>query len=236
INSGSGHTITTISGCSNGAYYGSHIYIETLFGNNTDLRETGKCFARNGTILSSPSISDINTIGARSMLFSGHHTGTLDAHRIFQCMGNATRVTAGEGSPTPDKRSGGSDYLVELSNLQSNLDDDPFGVIAWDTDAVKVWATASVSKTYRFYAQSTFALAASEFVLTAEYMNSGANTGTTTIDSDESISTRSGITDWSQYVEVTISPSRTGFIYFNIALKKYSSGGQVFIDPLMVIS
>ena len=67
-------------------------------------------------------------------------------------------------------------------------------------------------------------------------MDSGSDTGTDTIDSDESVSARSGITDWSQYIEVTVTPSRTGFIFFNIALKKYSSGGQVFIDPLMVIS
>jgi hypothetical protein len=234
--SGSGHTVTTISGCNYAIYYGSHNYVKNLSGNTTDLRETGKIYARDGIIPANLVIPKINNVGYVDKLFSSHHQGVLDAYKIFQVMGNMTKVTAGAGSPIPDQRPGGNASLMELSNLQSNLDDDPHGVIAWDDDAVRVWATASSSKTYRFYVQSTFALSASELVLTGEYMDAAGDTETTTIDSDEAISVRSGITDWSNYVEVTINPARTGWVYFMIRLYKYSSGGQVFIDPMMVIS
>jgi hypothetical protein len=233
---GSGNVATNISGCYYAMRYGSHNFVESLIGNTTDLRECGHIYARNGIVPSSPSLNGVNVIGRVGALFSDHHAGVLDAHRIFQCMGNVTKVTAGEGTPTPDKRSGGADYLLELSNLQSNLDDDPHGVFAWDRDAVMLWATASVSQTYRFYVQSTFALTAAELVLTAEYMDSGTDTGTATVDSDEAVSARSGITDWSQYIEVAVNPSRTGWVFFQIRLYKYSSGGQVFIDPQVVVS
>ena len=235
IYNGSGHTATTISGCSSGIIYGSHIYVRNLSGNTYDLREMWKVYARNGVIPSTPTLYNLDGAGYVDALFSGHHAGVLDAHRIFQCFGNVTKVTAGAGSPTPDQRSGGNTTLVELSNLQSNLDSKN-KVFAWDDDAVRVWATASTSKTYRFYIQSTFDLTAAELILTAEYMDDAGDTETTTINSDETITTRSGITDWSQYIEVAVNPARTGWVYFEINLYKYSSGGQVFIDPLMVIS
>ena len=234
---GSGHTATTIAGCSYGICYGSYNFVRNLSGNSTDLNETGSVYSRDGIIPATPSISDVNTLGAMSKLFSDHHAGVFDAYRIFQCMGNTTKVTAGEGSPTPDQRSGGCTENIELSNLQSNLSDDPKGLWAWDTDAVKIWATADAAKTYRFYIQSTFALtAAAELVLRAEYLDDAGDTGMATIDSDETITARSGITDWSQYIEVSVTPARTGWIFFDIKLYKYDSGGQVFIDPLLEIS
>ena len=234
---GSGHTATTIAGCSYGICYGSYNFVRNLSGNSTDLNETGSVYSRDGIIPATPSISDVNTLGAMSKLFSDHHAGVFDAYRIFQCMGNTTKVTAGEGSPTPDQRSGGCTENIELSNLQSNLSDDPKGLWAWDTDAVKIWATADAAKTYRFYIQSTFALtAAAELVLRAEYLDDAGDAGMATIDSDETITARSGITDWSQYIEVSVTPARTGWIFFDIKLYKYDSGGQVFIDPLLEIS
>ena len=234
---GSGHTVTTITGCSVGIRAGSYNFVRNLSGNSTDLYETGSVYSRDGIIPATPSLNDVNTLGAMSKLFSDHHAGVFDAYRIFQCMGNTTKVTAGDGSPTPDQRSGGCTENIELSNLQSNLSDDPKGLWAWDTDAVKIWATADAAKTYRFYIQSTFALtAAAELVLRAEYLDDAGDTGMATIDSDETITARSGITDWSQYIEVSVTPVRTGWIFFNIKLYKYDSGGQVFIDPLLVIS
>ena len=236
INSGSGHTATTISGCNYGINSGSYNFVKNLSGNGTDLVVTGSVYSRDGIIPVTPSISNVNTLGATSKLFSDHHAGVFNAHRIFQCMGNTTKVTAGEGTPTPDQRSGGCTENIELSNLQSNLSDDPNGLWAWDIDAVKIWATADAAKTYRFYIQSTFALTAAELVLRAEYLDNAGDTGMATIDSDETITARSGITDWSQYIEVSVTPARTGWVFFNIKLYKYDSGGQVFIDPLVVIS
>jgi hypothetical protein len=233
---GSGHTATTITGCGTGINSGSYNFVRNLSGNSTDLNAAGFVYSRNGIIPATPSISDVNTIGAMSKLFSDQHAGVFDAYRIFQSMGNTTKVTAGEGSPTPGQRSGGCTENIELSNLQSNLSDDPNGVWAWDTDAVKIWATADAVKTYRFYIQSTFALTAAELVLRAEYFDDVGDTGMATIDSDETITARSGITDWSQYIEVSVTPKRAGWIFFNIKLYKYSSGGQVFIDPLLAIS
>ena len=232
---GAGYEVISVTGCLYAISHCSGVHITNLSGNYRDLNGAGKVYARNGIVPVSPALNDMNNIGAQNKLFSEHHAGIYGAHRIFQTMGNATKVTAGEGSPTPDKRPGGSDYLIELSNLQSNLDYDPYGLIAWDDDQVKVWARAGVSKTYRFYVQSTFGLDADDLVLSAEYLDSAVDTGTATTESSNAVSARSGITDWSQYIEVTVQPARDGWVRFNMSLFKYSSGGQVFIDPVAEI-
>mgnify|MGYP000341886143 CR=1 FL=1 len=183
ISDGSSHKIKTVSGCNSAVNRSSRIYIENLSGNYYDSNNAGRIYTKNGIIPVSPIFNIKNRIGLQSKLFSEHHAGIYGAHRIFQTMGNATKVTAGEGSPTPDKRPGGSDYLIELSNLQSNLDYDPYGLIAWDDDQVKVWARAGVSKTYRFYVQSTFGLDANDLVLSAEYLDSAVDTGTEVVKS-----------------------------------------------------
>ena len=90
-----------------------------------------------------------------------------------------------------------------------------------------------MSKTYRFYVQSTFGLDADDLVLSAEYLDSAVDTGTATTESSNAVSARTSITDWSQYVEVTVQPARDGWVRFNMSLFKYSSGGQVFIDPAL---
>lgn len=243
IHYGSGHTATTVSGCSIGIRYGSYCRVSNLSGNSTDIDETGIVYAAGGTIPATPSNGSLNQDGEVSMIFSEHHNGVYGAQAIFQSFGTATKVTAGDGTPIPDQRSGGSTSLIELSSLQSNLPGDGGSgyadnkVIAWEPRKVRVWATSGVSKTYRFYIQSTFAIASTaDFFLRATYHNSGTGVGTTTIDSDETISARSGITDWTQYVEVAVNPSRTGWVTFEIELRAYHATGAVYIDPLMVIS
>jgi hypothetical protein len=176
-----------------------------------------------------------NTSLHRSYFFSSDHAGVFGAYHITQNFGDVTKVTAGSGTPTPNQRSGGNADLLELSNLQTNLSTDNY-MIAWDTDQVKIHAQAGTSKTYRFYVQSTFDLAAGELALVAEYYDSATDIDTATITNVNAITTRSSIDDWSQYIDVTINPARTSLILFNLFLYKYSAGGRVYIDPQVVIS
>lgn len=252
INSANHTRITTISGCNTalnsvfacevdhiiGCSYGisqSQCSVKNMSKNLYDCSNSVEITAKGGVIPSAVTWAYQNVDGNAGHLYSENHAGVLNAQKIFQMYGDATKVTAGAGSPTPDQRSGGNAYLIELSNLQSNLNSEN-EVIAWKPESVRIWAAASTSKTYRFYVQSTFALTADEITLKATYMDSGADTDFATVESDETISARSGITDWSQYLEVTINPGQTGWIYFELELYKYSAGGQVFIDPLVVIS
>lgn len=238
INYGSGHTTITISGCYRGINAGSGGRVSNLFGNSIDIAETHINYASGGVIPTTITNGSLNQDGDVSMLFSEHHHGVYGAQKIFQSFGDATKVTAGDGDPIPAQRSGGNDTLIELANLQSNLSAGAADnkVIAWEPRKVRVYATSGISKTYRFYIQSTFALTATQFKLIGTYHASSTDTEWTTVESDETISTRSGLTDWSNYVEVTINPSRTGWVTFDIELRLYSSGGRVYIDPMVVIS
>jgi hypothetical protein len=235
---GSGHTVTTISGCNKGIDSGSHNTVSNMSGNTVDFIETYIVFASGGTVPATPTNGSLNQDGEVSMMLSGDHNGTYGAHKIIQSFGDAVKVDAGDGDPVPNQRSGGNDELVELSNLQSNLSGGSADnkVIAWEPGKVRVYATSGTSKTYRFYVQSTFALTASQFKLIGKYHDSGVDTGWATTESDETISVRDDLDDWDQYVEVTINPSRTGWVIFDIELRLYNSGGRVYIDPLVVIS
>ena len=232
---GSGHTATTITGCGIGIYSSSG-QVKNLSGNSYDIR--GRCIVyvvSGGVISASLSWYDRNTYGQAVYIFCEHYFGTYLAQRIFQAFGDMTVVTAGAGDPTPNQRAGGNATLLELSNLQSNLNV-LNKLIAWEAGKCRIWATASVSKTYRFYVQSTIALTADEIHLIGKYHDDAGDVDTATIVSDETISVRAGLDDWDDYLEVTINPARTGWIVFDIELYKYSAGGRVFIDPLVVIS
>jgi len=236
---GSGCTAATISGCTTGIYSGSHNSVSNLSGNSTDFDETYIVYASGGIVPAVPTNGSDNEDGEVSMMFSENHAGVFGAQKIIQSFGDATKVTAGDGTPIPNQRSGGNATLIELSNLKSNLSggDSDNKVIAWEPGKVRVYATSGVSKTYTFYVQSTFAIStAADFKLIGKYHASGSDTEWTTTESDETITARDDIDDWDQYVEVTINPSRTGWITFDIELRLYNSGGKVFIDPLMVIS
>jgi len=250
IRYGSGHTATTISGCSFGINSGSHNRISNLSGNTTDFDETYVVYVSGGVVPASPSNGSLNQDGEVSMMFSENHTGSYGTHKIFQSFGNTETVSAGDGSPVPNQRSGGNATLLALNNLQSNLSGAGGSgsadnkIIAWEPGSVRVWATSGVSKTYRFYVQSTFDIAASaDLFVRAAYFGSGADTEWDTVDSDETITARNAgdgggneLDDWTEYIEVAVNPSRTGWIKFDIELRAYSTGGSVYIDPLMVIS
>lgn len=242
---GYSHTVTTIRGCSYGIYSGSGNRVSNLSGNITDIDETYFVYASGGIIPAVPDNDSLNQDGEVSQIWSEHHQGVYGAQASFQSFGYTSVVDAGDGDPIPAQRSGGSTTLICIDNLQSNLSGAGGSgsadnkVIAWLPRSVRVWATASESKTYKFYVQSTFAItAAADLVLRATYHDSGSDTEWTTVESSDAnpATVRSGLTDWDDYVEVTVNPSRTGWITFDIELRAYDSDGEVYIDPLMVIS
>ncbi len=244
INFGGSSTVTYIIGCQYGLWRSSNNKVANMSGNAYDIgKYNGINYASGGIIPTTPSNSALNSDGDISRFCSEDHAGVYGAQVIFQSFGNATKVTAGSGTPTPEKRPGGNDYLIELSNLQTNLSGtggsgaaDNY-VIAWEPYKMRLWATESVAKTYRFYVQSTFDLPlATDLVLRATYHDSASDTGWATVASDETVTTRSGLDDWSQYVEVSVTPARTGWVKFELELRAYSSGGRVYVDPLVAVS
>jgi hypothetical protein len=179
-----------------------------------------------------PSLSYRNSTGSRGRLSCEHYNQTANSHKIFDVFGDMTTVTADGGGTRPYQRGGGNATVIETTT-QSNCS---------ATNVLKVlehrvWATTGVSKTYRYYVQTDYAaLSAAKIALIGSYLNAGSGGGQGTVTSTQAITTRSNGYDWSQYIEVTINPSQTGWVTLTINVMGYESGKFIYIDPLVVIS
>jgi hypothetical protein len=55
--------------------------------------------------------------------------------------------------------------------------------------------------------------------------------------SDESITVRSGVDDWDQYLEVTgIQPAVAGWVTIRLMVQWSDADGYLYVDPLVVIT
>ena len=149
--------------------------------------------------------------------------------------GDITKVTAGAGTPIPDQRSGGAQYLAEMESLTANCGtENP--LLAFEEH--KIWAVSGTSKTYRYYLQTdhTGGLSAGEIKLTGKYLDAASGGHLGEVTHSPVIAIRTGITDWSQYLEVAINPAQTGVVSLKIELMTYEAGKKVWGDPKVVIS
>lgn len=169
----------------------------------------------------------------------------LGAWRSFNCNGYTETVAVVAGSGDPEKRTGGSDYVLAIRQNESTesrsyiSDEIVLDIVGQDRPLLI--SSAAESHTYRFYLQANglSTAVASEFYVEAEYIDAYDDTSEyhyTTIKSDELISARSGATDWTQYVEVTVSPAVASVIKFRFKTAFYDSDGILYLDPLPIIS
>lgn len=160
-----------------------------------------------------------------------HYGQVANAHYIADAFGNIYKVAADGSGDNPSQRAGGGADVQEAAPLSNCA-----AATYLELFNVRLWATAGVSKTYRFYLQTDFAaLAKTALVLYGEYLdNNPAGTGhLATVNSSGAgnFTTRANAGDWSQYVEVTINPATTGFVNLYLRLMAYESGKKIWIDP-----
>ncbi len=177
-----------------------------------------------------------NTTVGYLRITSEHHDNINGAHRIYENFGDIIKVnadgTSGRPSVDPD---GGNGDLVELSNIQSNCGFG--GGCPLEAFEHLVWATASLSKTYTYKVQTTYVgITAGNLKLTGEYLDEGSGGHVTTTTNSPAISERTGDTDWTQVLAVTINPAQTGWIRLKIELFEYESGKVIWIYPKATIS
>jgi hypothetical protein len=183
------------------------------------------------------------SIGARnSLLYPGrflfeHYQQVANAHYIADAFGDVTKVSADGSGTRPTQRVGGSAEVCEAL-AQSNCASAAYLDILPPINGpqpLRLWGMANVSKTYRFYLQTDFtALAKSALVLYADYLDQGSGGHLATVSSSTSgnFTTRANQSDWSQYVEVTVTPAQDGYITLYLRLMGYESGKKVWVDPL----
>lgn len=172
-----------------------------------------------------------NIKGKRARVHCEHHDQVANANKIYDSFGDIVKVAADGGGDRPSvDPDGNNGDLIELSDIQTNCSqDDP--LLAWDEYEYRIW-TVLGSKIYRFYVQTTYAgITAGNLKLTANYLDqaTGGHEGEQT--HAPVIAQRANDADWTQYLEVTVNPSQTGWITFKIELMEYELNNEVYIWP-----
>ena len=238
INSGTGHTISgLISGCNYGIRYGTGHLTGAVKNNTHDFSFSDyNIFTLQNVEFSAGGLSiySRNSAFVLGRISCEDHAQITGAHKIYDNMGDIIKTACdGTGDAPSVDPDGGHDYCVELSNIQSNCDSDN-PLLAFKH---RIWATASVSKTYTYKIQTTYAnLAIDDLVLTGTYLDESSGGHRATIIDNSAINQRTDNTDWSQALAVTINPTQTGWVDLKIELKKYESLNEVYIWPAVEIS
>jgi hypothetical protein len=176
---------------------------------------------------------DRNTVGAVYDIAVEDVAGVLNTHKRYASFADIL-ITPCDGTgdaPSVDPDGGNGD-CHECSNLQSNIAYEPARL--FDYENKRIWAAASVSKTYTFKCQTTMSTlgTAGRLVLTASYLSNAVTVVRTEVTDDTGIAERANDADWTQTVSVTINPSRTGWINFRLELKYYEANDELYVWPI----
>jgi hypothetical protein len=160
-----------------------------------------------------------------------------DRNQIYR---HAGQVYTSKGVDTtatdPRKRTGGADIVVVADLSTGGTDWGPhFEYAQCSIFDQRIFQLGGSNKSYRIYLQSTVAIASGKILIEVEFMDSYASpilwtetrkTGTA------AISARSGVTDWSQYVEVTgVNPPEDCAVRVRLFCSAYSAANYLYIDP-----
>jgi hypothetical protein len=171
----------------------------------------------------------------RPQFFSYNHNRVFGDNRQYLNQGYFVKTPVIAGSGNPEKRTGGSDFVIALTE---NHRSDGFTNFTDKRNLVfeQSFVMDTTPRNYRFYCQAE-AMSATVQQIRLEVKYCSKNLGTTTyymqIDtSDETISTRTGADDWTQYIEVTgVAPDTTGLVRASLYADFYDADGVLYIDP-----
>jgi len=173
-----------------------------------------------------------NYRGCTGRVASEHHAQVLNAHSVLANFGDIMKTPADGTGDNPTQRSGGGADICEVVP-QSLCNSNNYLEIL----NIRLWATAGVSKTYRFYTQTDFAtLPSAELKLYGEYLDAGSGGHLALVVSTQDITTRVNAGDWSQYIEVAMNPVQDGYVNLYLRLMGYEVGKKVWVDPEVAIS
>jgi hypothetical protein len=180
------------------------------------------------TKLDSLKLASQNAVNAAGRVRYEHYLQVNGAHYVADVFGDIVKTPADGTGDNPTQRNGGGADILEAVP-QSNC----AAVSYLELLTIRLWATAGVSRTYRFYVQTDFAaLLATALKLYGEYLDQVSGGHLATVSSTQDITTRATPSDWSQYVEVTINPARDGYVNLYLRLMGYEAGKKVWIDPV----
>lgn len=163
----------------------------------------------------------------------------LGKHKTFSpgVVHESWDVVAGSGDPY--KRTDGTDKIIQVdcsinTTVSAGVSENAYLLFEHEFE------TDTISKSYRYYVQcKDLSLTALELWLEVEYVDSYDDTSEYTItkeESDETCSLRSGVSDWTQYIEVTgIAPVTASKVRIRCFVAKYDADGLIYIDPEVVI-
>lgn len=107
-------------------------------------------------------------------------------------------------------------------------------IIGQNNSAVIYVDDISVARKYRFYINSEQALTSSEIWLELEYVTSCDSNGNytkTIVKSTQSVSARTDVDDWTNYIESpSIQPAVASNIYVKLFYSKYHASNKCYID------
>jgi hypothetical protein len=166
----------------------------------------------------------------RSRVASEHDNQVAQAHHLYDNFGDIVKTQAEGSGGNPIQRSGGSAYVSKVTALSNCSATNYLEIFN-----LRFWAARGTSKAYRFYLQTDFAaLAKTTLVLYVDYLDQAAGGRLATVSSSASgnFTSRADNSDWSQYLEVSVTPAQDGYINLYLRLMAYESGKTVWVDPL----
>ena len=159
-------------------------------------------------------------------------------NRVYSTFGYSRNIDADGQSDRPTQRVGGSSRVMEIQTRDWCGDGSAWisypennyqpGTHTFKAFEHQIWSTANIEKTIRYYIQTDYT-----FDLTSDMLCLGVTPLYVpgSIMSDETISTRANQSDWSNYVEVTTTPSEDGWIRLEMIVFTYEENKKIWIDP-----
>jgi hypothetical protein len=165
----------------------------------------------------------------------------LGAHKAAYDNGEITKVDVLYDSGDPYKRPSGADSVIEVT-ANGYASREVSGLFRHKVEIFchEIWAD-KVSRSYRYYVQcKNMSCVSTQLWLEVEYIDQFE--GETKyhyikIRSDEACVERTGVDDWSQYIEVTdIQSAVEGWVRIRAYIAHYDVDGMIFIDPKVEIT
>ena len=165
-----------------------------------------------------------------------HYLGVSGSQLVQDAYGDILKINADGTGSNPTQRSGGGAQVDQISSLSNCSVWNPLNI--FPTQGIRIWHPAGEQRTYTWYLQTSYAnLSAGKLSLTARYLDQATTGHTATVTATPAITTRSGNSDWSQSISVTLpSVTQAYWATFNLSLMGYESGKYVWLDiqPVMV--
>jgi hypothetical protein len=189
----------------------------------------------NPNLPTSMSLYGRDSVGFTGRYIIESYNGVVGDDRIVDCFGDLYRITAGN-TGEPNQRHISNDQYLKCTT-QSNCSPRSYLKIL----EVTAYCAANTEKAWRVYCQSDAAATigsgnrsdlVSGISMELSYLNGVTVSSRTVVRSSRTIAARSGVNDWSQYLECVAKPAYAGSVYITVYLMTHiGSGKYLWVDP-----